>query len=85
MDGMQTQGEASNWTDLRRMADELELQIHLGSMEARDRWRALQPRIAEVQRAIEISGNRLDELVSAKIAKLGVALRKLRTQLEQKQ
>ena len=82
---MQTQGEASNWTDLRRMADELELQIHLGSMEARDRWRALQPRIAEVQRAIEISGNRLDELVSAKIAKLGVALRKLRTQLEQKQ
>jgi hypothetical protein len=71
------------WTELRRMADELELQIHLGGMEARDRWRALKPRFAEVQQAIEISGNKLDELVTAKIAKLGAALRKLQADISQ--
>jgi len=69
--------QLSTWTELRRIADELELKIHLAGMDARDRWQALQPRLAEVERALERAGERADEVVSQKLAKLGVALRKL--------
>lgn len=71
----------SEWDELRRIADELELQLHLGGMETRDRWRALQPRIQEVGRAIARSGERLDEVVTEKLKKLRAALRKLREEI----
>jgi hypothetical protein len=65
------------WTELRRLADELELKIHLAGMEARDRWRVIQPKLAEVEQAIERAGQRADEVVAQKLSKLGLALRKL--------
>jgi hypothetical protein len=33
------------WDEVRRIADELKLKMHLASMEARDRWQALEPRL----------------------------------------
>jgi len=76
-----TNDRASGWDELRRLVDELQLQIHLGSMDARNRWQALQPRLAEVQQAIASSGRQLDALLDDKITKLGTALRKLRDEL----
>lgn len=77
-----TQQQITSWDELRRLADELELKIHLAGMEAKDRWRALQPRIAEVQQALQTAGERADEVVSQKLSKLGVALRKLADDLD---
>ena len=68
---------ASAWDDVRRMVDQLQVQIELGSMEARDRWRALEPRLDEVEQALKGAGNRLDEMMAQKVEKLGAALRKL--------
>lgn len=77
-----TEHQISSWHELRRLADELELKIHLAGMDAKDRWNALQPRIAEVQKALQTAGERADEVVSQKLSKLGAALRKLADDLD---
>ncbi|HEV7556084.1 MAG TPA: hypothetical protein VGO00_11540 [Kofleriaceae bacterium] len=69
--------DKSGWTELRRLADELEVQIHLGSMEARDRWAAFQPRLDEVEKAIASSEQKLHDYLEPKIAKLTDAFHKL--------
>jgi hypothetical protein len=69
------------WDDVRRVADELALQIHLGSMEARDRWRALQPRLEELEKTIAREGERAGQVVTQQLAEVGAALRRLRDDL----
>jgi hypothetical protein len=66
------------WDDLRRAADELEVQIHLASMDTRDRWRALQPRLAELERSIALQGDRAGQAIADELSSIGVALRRLR-------
>jgi len=41
--------QTPTWDEVRRIADELELKIHLAGMDARDRWRDLKPRLAEIE------------------------------------
>jgi hypothetical protein len=60
------------------MADELALRVHLAGMDARDRWNALQPRLAEVERAVLRGSDRAEEVVAKELSELGVALRRLR-------
>jgi ElaB/YqjD/DUF883 family membrane-anchored ribosome-binding protein len=66
------------WNDLRRIADELELKIHLAGMDARDRWQALRPRLAELERTIAHTGERAGKLVTDELSAVGKALRQLR-------
>jgi hypothetical protein len=67
-----------SWDDVRRITDELELKIHLAGMDARDRWRALQPRLAEIQQTISKAGKRASEVAETELSSLGAALRRLR-------
>jgi hypothetical protein len=69
------------WDDVRRVADELALQIHLGTMEARDRWRALQPRLEELEKTIAREGERAGQVVTQQLSEVGAALRRLRDDL----
>lgn len=71
----------NDWDNLRRIADELELKIHLAGMDARDRWRALQPRLAEIEKAIARSGQRAGDAIEKELASVGAALRRLRDDL----
>jgi hypothetical protein len=48
----------AGWADVRQIADELELQIHLAGMDARDRWHTLQRRLARLEDTIMHSGER---------------------------
>jgi hypothetical protein len=64
--------------DLRRMAEELNVRVHLAGMEARDRWNLLQPRLAEIERAVVRGSDRAEEVVAKELADLGAALRRLR-------
>ena len=68
----------STLEEIRRMADELELQMHLGGMELRDRWRALQPQIAELEELFEHAGARTGAAIERQLSSLVSALRKLR-------
>ncbi len=70
--------QATTWDEVRRIADEIELKIHLAGMDARDRWRALQPRVAEVEKKISSAGKRVGSLIDREVESIGVALRRLR-------
>jgi hypothetical protein len=50
-------------------------------MEARDRWRALQPRLAELEKTIAREGERAGQVVTQQLTEVGAALRKLRDDL----
>lgn len=72
------------WDDVRRIAEELELKMHLAGMDMRDRWNELQPRLAEIQKVIAREGERAGKLVVTQISSLGKALQELRNELESK-
>ncbi|MGE0395301.1 MAG: hypothetical protein AB7T06_01140 [Kofleriaceae bacterium] len=63
------------------MRDELGLEIHLASMEIRDRWRALQPRIENMENKILKASDRAEAAVEKELEALGKAMRDLRDDL----
>ena len=69
--------------EVRRIADELELKIHLAKLEVRDRWTALKPRIAELERIVERTGEQAGHAIDAQVDKLAAALRSLRDDASQ--
>jgi chromosome segregation ATPase len=69
------------WNELKRIADELELKIHLASMDLRDRWQALRPRIAELEQTISRTGERASKVVTEELAAIGKALHQLRDEI----
>jgi hypothetical protein len=58
--------------DLRQMADEIRLQLHLGGMEAKDAWARFEPRL----RAFEQTFERATEGAAADLEELADVLRK---------
>jgi hypothetical protein len=72
---------APTWDDVRRIADELELKIHLAGMEARDRWKLLQPRLAELEKSIETTGQRAGQFISSQVTAVATTLKELRDEL----
>ena len=68
----------ATWQDVRKIADELELQVHLGGMDARDRWCALQLRLGKVEQTLEHSGERAGEAVAHELAEIHDGLVHLR-------
>jgi hypothetical protein len=67
--------------ELRRIADEVELKIHLAGMEVRDRWQVLKPRLAEVEKKLARTSERATKLAQDEVAAVGQALHKLRDDL----
>lgn len=70
-------------TELRRIADELELKIHLAGMDVRDRWQTLKPRLAEVEKKVARTGERATKALQDEVTAIGKALLKLREDLAQ--
>jgi hypothetical protein len=70
-----------DWNDLKRIGDELELKIRLASMDARDRWQALRPRLVALEDTIKRTGSRTSKLVTKELSSLGSALRRLRDEI----
>jgi hypothetical protein len=66
--------------DLRRLADEIRVRIHLAGMDAKDAWTKLEPRVKEVeQRFARATGEAASEL-----DELGQALRRELDRLHQR-
>jgi adenine-specific DNA methylase len=74
----------SPWDTLRRLRDELKLEIHLAGMEARDKWQELQPRIEKLQEKVLAASDRAEHYVDEEMTAVGKALRELRDNLKSK-
>jgi hypothetical protein len=70
-----------DWDDLKRIGDELELKLRLASMDARDRWQALRPRLVALEDTIKRTGARTSKLITEELASLGKALRQLHDEI----
>lgn len=68
----------STWDDVRRIADEIELKLHLAGMDARDRWRALEPRLVNFEKNLSHAASRASAAVQEELASIGAALARLR-------
>ncbi|HUJ60417.1 MAG TPA: hypothetical protein VLX92_18075 [Kofleriaceae bacterium] len=66
------------WDDARRLADEIQVQLHLAGMDARDRWHDLEPRLGKLEQAIARSGGHLGDAVADELHEVRDALRTLR-------
>lgn len=69
--------------DLRQMADEIRVQLHLGGMEAKDAWAEFEPKLRAFEqkfdRATEDAADDLDELADVlrkEMQKIKARLRK---------
>ncbi len=71
----------TTWTEVRRLADELELKMHLAKMEARDRWEALKPRLSALEAKLAGSGERVEKAVERELSSIGEALHRLRADM----
>jgi hypothetical protein len=69
---------SSQWDTIRRLADELELRMHLARMDARDRWNSLKPRLRDLENTLAASGKRAGDAIDREVAALGQALERLR-------
>jgi hypothetical protein len=65
---------------LKKARDELRVRVHLASMDAREQWAKLEPRLAEIEKVLADAGEKTIEEVRDALDKLGHALAKLRDQ-----
>jgi len=73
--------QPSIWDEVRQIADELELKIHLAGMDARDQWRALKPKITDIEQRIASSSEQAGQAITKELTAMGDALRKLRDEV----
>jgi len=71
-------GRRALWSEIRRMADELELEVHLAGMDVHDRWRALEPRLVRLERQLKSTGRHASKMVAKELAGLRALLVELR-------
>jgi hypothetical protein len=71
----------SMWDEVRQVADEIEVKIHLAGMDARDRWRALERRLPALQTDLASSGARASQALKKEMSAICAALRELRADL----
>lgn len=68
-----TATKTPTWNDVRRIADELKLKVHLAGMEARQKWDELQPSLLEAEKELARGGT----IVAAKLNQLGATLKEI--------
>lgn len=63
---------------LRKLRDEVRVQLHLGGLEAKDEWRRLEPRLEEV---LERTAREVSDASRTALTEITQAVRKLRDSL----
>jgi len=69
--------ETSTWDDVRRLADQLKLELHLAGMEVREQWDKLQPKLVELEKSFEEGAQKAGSAVADQVSSLGASLKKL--------
>jgi isopentenyl diphosphate isomerase/L-lactate dehydrogenase-like FMN-dependent dehydrogenase len=44
---------SSAWEDVKRIADEVKLKLHLAGMEAKEKWKKLEPKMIELENKVK--------------------------------
>jgi len=65
------------WDDLRRLADEIQLKVHLAGMDARAQWKKLEPRLNDLEHQISAGTERVGQAVNDQLITLGKSIRDL--------
>src|SRR5689334_4180884 len=65
------------WDDVKKVADDIEKKVQSAGATARDKWNTqLKPRLSEVQKKLEVTGQRAGEAVQTQVSALSDALAK---------
>ena len=70
-------GGGGPWGELRRLADEVRVKLHLMNMEVKQRWAAVEPKLAEVQAKVEAKTDQATGAVQEHLLSVVDGLRKL--------
>ncbi len=73
----QAKSETSTWDDIRRIRDQLKLELHLAGMDAREQWDKLQPKLSELEKSFEAGAHKAGTAMADEISALGAKLQKL--------
>jgi len=71
----------STWDEVKRMAQELDVQMHLAAMETREKWNELKPKIGEVEQRLANAGKVVNDAVEKELSSIGAALRRIRDEI----
>lgn len=72
------------WDEIRRISDELEVKVHLASMEAKDKWQALKPRVKALEEKLEEKASQASERVVEELNNVGTLIKELRDDVAKK-
>ena len=65
------------WDDVKKVADDIEKKVQSAGASARDKWNTqLKPKLSEVQKKLEATGQRAGEAVQTQVSALSDALAK---------
>jgi len=73
----EAKSETSTWDDVRRVRDQLRLDLHLAGMEAREQWDKLQPKLVELEKSFEAGAHKAGTAMADEVSALGATLKKL--------
>ena len=70
--------------ELKRIRDEIKLKVHLASMEVRDAFEKLEPKIKDFERQVSQAGHAASRELEAGMVKAKEALAHIRDKIEKK-
>jgi ElaB/YqjD/DUF883 family membrane-anchored ribosome-binding protein len=65
----------SAWDDVKRLADEARVKMHLAGMELKEKWKALEPQIKEAERKAKEGAEKAGDKVTEQVSALAAGLR----------
>jgi hypothetical protein len=73
----------SAWDDVRRLADEVRLKMHLAGMELKEKWKTLEPQVKEVEQKVKDGGEKAGEKVTEQVNAIAAGLRQFVDELSE--
>lgn len=67
--------------ELKKMRDEIRLKLHLAGMDAKERWKQLEPKVEEIERKLEAGGEEILGATSRLFEEVGRAFREFADRL----
>lgn len=78
---------SSAWDDVKRIADEVKLKLHLASMEAKEQWKKLEPRMIELEQKVKTNvkggGEKAAGVVGEQVEAFATGLRQFADELKE--
>ncbi len=66
------------WEEIRRISDELEVKLEKASVEAKDRWQALKPRVKDLHAKMDEKATQASDRVVEELNNVGTLIKELR-------